>query len=180
MARGLIVALCAVLSSGCCGYRARHRIPALDYFERYVIVDVGTPPRCALPKRRNTSGRMVPVGVAVPVWIRSVAATDVRKPVATGRVTLSVVTSFGDATPSATITPSVVTLKADGFAAQKILLTLKSSTEHFRILAEFADKAAPGRSYSPFIVAGTGVQGIVNVTGPGESTCESAQDHQKQ
>ena len=171
MARALAIALCAVLTSGCCSYRARHRIPPLDYFERYVIVDVGTPPKCPLPKHRNTSGRMVPLGVAVPVWIRSVAATDVRKPVAAGPVRLSVVTSFGEPTSSATIAPSVVTLKADGFAVEKIVLTLTASTANFRILAEFSDKAATGRSYSPFIIAGTGVRGIVNVGGPEESAC---------
>lgn len=171
MTRVFVLTLCAVLTSGCCSHRARHRIPSLDYFERYVIVDVGSPPKCPLPKRRNTAGRMVPVGVAVPVWIRSVAATDVRKPVATGRVSLSVVTSFGDAAAAATITPSTVTLRADGFANEKIVLRLNSSTENFRILAEFSDKATNGRSYSPFIIGGIGRQGIVNVGSPGESAC---------
>lgn len=171
MIRVLVLALCAVLTSGCCSYRARHRIPSLDYFERYVIVDLGAPPKCPLPKRRITSGWMVPAGVPVPVWIRSVAATDVRQPVATGRVTLSVVSSFGDATSTATISPAVVTLRPDGFAAQKILLTLNSTAEHVRILAEFADKAASGRSYSPFIVGGTGAQGTVSLGGKEDLGC---------
>jgi hypothetical protein len=150
--RRIVVCALSLTVAGCCGYRARTRVPSLDYFERYVIVDIGTPLKCALPKRRTEAARQVPVGRATPVWIRSVAATNVRSPVASGVVRLSLVTSFGDRSTEGEVVPAEVQLRADGYATKRIAVTIHSALQHYRIRAEFSDKSTTAVTYSPFLI----------------------------
>ena len=146
-----VCALCFTVA-GCCGYKARMRTPSLDYFERYVIVDLGTPPKCPLPKRRTEMGREVPVGRPIAVWVRSVAATDVRRPVASGPVRLTLVTSFGHVSTDGEIVPAEVQIGPNGFATTGITVTIRDPLQHYRIRAEFGDKSATGVTYSPFLI----------------------------
>jgi hypothetical protein len=169
-----LAGVCALFFTvaGCCGYKARMRTPSLDYFERYVIVDVGTPPKCPLPKRRTEMGREVPVGRPTAVWVRSVAATDVRRPVTSGPVRLTLVTSFGDVSTDGEIVPAEVQIGPNGFATTRISVTIRSALQHFRIRAEFTDKSAIGVTYSPFLIpmsSGSSAAGVLRATNCDES-----------
>ena len=151
--RAVVAGLLCLAASGCCAMQARFRTPSLDYFERYVIVDVG-PVRdcCVLPKRRTTAGREIRAGQPVRVWVRSVFATSVRDGASLGPVRLSVVTSFGDPETRVEVLPATLQIGPDGYAIGDVFVNAKSAPLHFRIRAEFSDKQTTGISYSPFIL----------------------------
>ncbi len=145
---------CVWGAEGCCARNAARRRP-IDSIERYVIVGLGAAPECPLPRRFSDPVPALGLETSASVWLRSVAATDVRAPVVGDSIELVAVDSFGSPSNEITILPTRVGVGRDGFATSEIVLRTSRAKGHYRVRAQYMDKSASAYSYSSVIIVGS-------------------------
>lgn len=143
--------LTCLFVSGCCAYKASFHEPVADKYESYVLIGFGERPKCCVLPQNPRTSILVKRNENGLVWLRSVYKDNILSPAENLDVVLTVVDTFGDATPNATVEPKQIRTNSDGFSDR--LIKFKAfGIGTFIIVATYKDRHSQSVSLSQTVI----------------------------